>query len=168
MLQKTADEFHGRQGHGPPPAYPLLLAFSGLLVSKSHLTVLDRENAVVGDRDPVDITGQILQDLVCALDTGLAIDHPAFFPDLFRECYTWQSVLSHFQELGPKNRRESLDRDKEFPVGRNPKLAIRRDAAAGNQKMAMRMICLCVGPGVEHRQHADLAAYICLDRPQVS
>jgi hypothetical protein len=65
MLQKAANEFHGRQGHGPPLAYPLLLAFF-LLVSKSHITVLDRENAVV------------------------------------RECYTWQSVLSHFQELGPK------------------------------------------------------------------
>ncbi|MFV9644498.1 MAG: hypothetical protein ACNYWU_01620 [Desulfobacterales bacterium] len=24
---KAAGEFHGRQGHGPPPAYPLLLAF---------------------------------------------------------------------------------------------------------------------------------------------
>jgi hypothetical protein len=43
-----------------PPAYPLLFAFSGLLVSKSHLTVPDRENGVVGNRDPVDITGQIL------------------------------------------------------------------------------------------------------------
>ncbi len=124
MLQKTAHKFHDRQGHGPPPAFPLLLAFSGFLVSKSHPAVLDGENAVIGDSDPMNITGQILQDLVCALDTGFTIDYPILLPDLFRKCNARQSIFCHLHELGPKDKGKGLDRHKEF-FARGDPFAIR-------------------------------------------
>jgi hypothetical protein len=49
MLEKAADARVGRQGHGPPA---LGLAVLG---AEAHLALLAREEAVVGQRDAVDI-----------------------------------------------------------------------------------------------------------------
>ena len=51
MLQKATDELMGGQGHGLPT---LVL---GVLVAEAHLPISDGEEAVVGQRDPVDSPG---------------------------------------------------------------------------------------------------------------
>jgi hypothetical protein len=49
MLQKAADELEGGQGHGLPA---LVL---GILVAKAHLAILDGEQAVISQRNSMDI-----------------------------------------------------------------------------------------------------------------
>jgi len=49
MRQTATDELMGGQGHGLPT---LVL---GVLVAAAHLPISDGEEAVVGQRDPVDI-----------------------------------------------------------------------------------------------------------------
>jgi hypothetical protein len=75
MLEKAADELVGGQGHGPPA---LVL---GVLVAEAHLVSVDGEQAVAGQRDPVDIPTQVLKDLLRALHGGFAVDDPPFGPD---------------------------------------------------------------------------------------
>jgi hypothetical protein len=75
MLEKATDELVGRQGHGPPA---LVL---GVLIAEAHLALLDREEAVIGQCDAVDIPAQIVQDLLSTLHRRFAIDDPALRPD---------------------------------------------------------------------------------------
>ena len=75
VRQKTADKLLGGQGHGVPPR--------GLrgLVAAADLLVGAREHPAIGQRTPVDVPTQVLQDLLCALHGGFAVDHPPFDPD---------------------------------------------------------------------------------------
>ena len=75
LLEKAADELVGGQGHGPPA--PVL----GVLRAAAHLALLDREEAVVGQCEAVDIPAQVVQDLLRALHRRFAIDDPALSPD---------------------------------------------------------------------------------------
>jgi hypothetical protein len=62
------------------------------------------------------------------------------------------------QEQAPEHLRQHRDRKKvSWPAG-NPALSIRRDPAARNQKMNMRMVLKGLPPGVQHTQEADLRA----------
>jgi hypothetical protein len=58
MLEKAADELVGGQGHGLP------VLVLGILVAEAPLTVLGREDAAIGQGDPVDILAQVVQDLL--------------------------------------------------------------------------------------------------------
>jgi hypothetical protein len=75
MLQEAPDELVGRQGHGSPA---LVL---GVLIAEAHLAVLDGEQAGVGQRDPVDLPAQGVQDWLRALHGRLTVDAPPFGPD---------------------------------------------------------------------------------------
>jgi len=52
-----------------------------VLIAKADLAILDGEQTVVGQRDPMDIPAQVGQDLLCTLDGGFAVDDPALGPD---------------------------------------------------------------------------------------
>ncbi len=75
MLEKGTDELVGGQSHGPPA---LVL---GVLIAEAHLALLDREEAVVGQCDAMDIPAQVVQDLLSTWHRRFAIDHPAFSLD---------------------------------------------------------------------------------------
>jgi hypothetical protein len=79
MLQKATDELMGGQGHGVPQ---LVL---GVLGAEAHLPISDGEEAVVGQRDPVDIAAQVVQDLLPALRGRFTVNDPPFGPDHLRK-----------------------------------------------------------------------------------
>jgi hypothetical protein len=79
VLQKAPDELVGRQGHSLPA---MVL---GILIAEADVPVRDRENATIGQRDPVDIPAEVRQDLLGALHGRFAIDHPPFGPDRLRK-----------------------------------------------------------------------------------
>ena len=78
VLQKAPDELMGRQGHGLPAL------FLGILIAEAHVADLDREHPAIGQRKPVDISPQVLQDWLGALHGGFAVDDPSSGPDRFR------------------------------------------------------------------------------------
>src|SRR5216683_1720275 len=71
MLEEAAQELLRREGHGA-----LLAAVRIVLPAKSDLGVGDREQAMVGDGDPVGITGQIVKDMLGSAEGRLGIDDP--------------------------------------------------------------------------------------------
>jgi hypothetical protein len=74
LLENATDELVSRQGHGPPA---LVL---GVLIAETHLALLDREEAVSGQGDAVDIPAQVVQHWLSTLPRRFAIDDPAFRP----------------------------------------------------------------------------------------
>ncbi len=70
MLEKASNEFLGGQGHGFGPGI-----FVGP-VTEGDFSVGDREDAMVGDGDAVDVSGKIVQYLLWALESGFAVDDP--------------------------------------------------------------------------------------------
>ena len=74
MLEKTSDEFLSVDRHG------FNLSPIGILIPKSHLPVVGRENSAIGDRDTVNVAGEIIEDGTRALDGWLTVDDPLFLP----------------------------------------------------------------------------------------
>ena len=97
MLQETADELHHRQGHRLPYLFP------GILVAEGNLAVISGKDAIVGDGDAVDVTGEILEDFLCSLDTGLTVNDPFDLPQGFGEADLRQGPASQIYELSPKD-----------------------------------------------------------------
>jgi len=82
MLQKPAHEFHDWQGHDTPAMPPLLLVLGGFPVPESRLIVLNFQDAIVGNEDPVDIAAEVLHNVIGSLDCGFGVNHPVLFPSL--------------------------------------------------------------------------------------
>jgi hypothetical protein len=74
MLQKTPDELLGADGHG------LCLSTAGILIPKGHLPVVSRDYSAVGDSNPVNVAGQIIEDRTGALDGWFAVNDPLLLP----------------------------------------------------------------------------------------
>ena len=70
VLKEATDELLGRYRHRTP------LVVCGVLVAEGDLAVFDAQDAAVGDGDPVDVAPEVRQDVLGALDGGLAVDHP--------------------------------------------------------------------------------------------
>ena len=75
VLEESADELEGSQGHGSPSIAV------GLLVSEEYGIVLDLDDPAVGDGDSEDIGGKVL-DGVRAISHGLEVDVPGYVPHL--------------------------------------------------------------------------------------
>jgi hypothetical protein len=103
MLQKATDELMGGQGHGLPT---LVL---GVLVAEAHLPISDGEEAVVGQRDPVDIPASVLQDLLRALRGRFTVDDPPFGPDHFGTGQVGAFLTHQIAKQPAKELREGMD-----------------------------------------------------------
>src|SRR5919108_4360675 len=103
MLQKAANELQRWQGHGLPA---LVL---GILIAEAHVAVLDRENPAIGQRNPVDISPQVLQDWLGAVHGGFAVDHPPSGPDRFRNGQVGPFLMYELPKQSAKELGESLD-----------------------------------------------------------
>ena len=75
MLQEAADALHCRQGHRLPAV------MSRVLIAETDLAILDGEHAAMGQRDPVDVPAEVVQDLLRALDGRFAVDDLPLGPD---------------------------------------------------------------------------------------
>ena len=74
MLQKTADELLGADGHG------FGLIVPGILIPKGHLTVVDREDSAIGDGDTVNVAREIIENRAGALDGRFTVNDPVLLP----------------------------------------------------------------------------------------
>lgn len=74
VLQEAADELLGVEGA------VLKLVSGRLLVGESNLTICQLAQSVVAEGDAKDVRGEILKGGLAGTD-GLAINHPALFPD---------------------------------------------------------------------------------------
>jgi hypothetical protein len=134
MRQKAPDELLGRQGHGLP-ALGL-----GVLVAEADLVILDGEQAGVGQRDPVDIPAQVIQDLLRALHGRFAVDDPPLDPDRLGNQQVGPFLLHQHPKQTTKELRESMDGYQVGRAGRPPLGPISGDPTGRNQAVHMRMV----------------------------
>jgi hypothetical protein len=73
--EESPEEFHGIEGHGA-----LLVALSVVLPGEADVAVLEGEEALVGDRDPVGVTGEIFENLMRTPKGWFGIDNPVPLP----------------------------------------------------------------------------------------
>lgn len=75
VKQEAANELVGGQRHG-------LLGRIGsvVLVAEGDLAVVDRDEPVVGDGDPVCVASDVVEDLARAGERGLGVDNPVGSP----------------------------------------------------------------------------------------
>jgi hypothetical protein len=149
MLQKAADELQGWQGHGLPA---LVL---GLLRAEADVALLTREHPALGERDPVDVPAQVLQDLLRALHGGCAGDDPPLGPDHLGHCQVGPFLAHQISTQPAKELREGVDRNHGGRAGGPPLAPVGGDPTGRDQAVHVRMVGEGAGPGMPHPQDPD-------------
>ena len=80
MKKEPSDELVSLERHGL-----LTVVVCIISPSKGNLAVLEGEDAVIADRNPVSISAEVLKDPLGAIEGRFAIDDPLFLIDLFPE-----------------------------------------------------------------------------------
>jgi len=144
MLKKAADEFFSGNGHGFPDG------LAGIFVAEGHTPIVDRENAVIGNGDAMNIPGQVLKNRAGSLDSGFTMDHPGNPPDGFRQFELRKSLAKKVSKHSPKDNRKSLHRDQITLAGMNPSGWLFGNPSGRNQAMNVGMINQGSGPSVKN------------------
>jgi hypothetical protein len=142
---------------------------SGLrvLVTETDLPILDREQTAIGQRDPVDIPAQVLQDLLWALHGRFAVDHPPLGPDRLGQSQIGSFLTHQSEKQSAKELREGMDRHEVSLAGRSPLGPISGEPAGRHQTVDVQMIDKRPRPGVQDIQDPDQAAHIMRVRGQL-
>ena len=117
MLEEPAEKLHGVAVGGSGACT------ARLTIGEGDGTVLERDDAAVGDGDPEDIGGEIREGGV-SVWIGLTVDVPGDVPDLWVDALQ-QSGFGHLLfPHGAVDGREGFDGDKEIGSGREPLCAV--------------------------------------------
>jgi hypothetical protein len=154
LLQTATDARLGGQGHGRPP---LVL---GVLVAEAHLPLRDGEEAVVGQRDPVDLAARVGPDWLRALHGRLTVDDPPFGPDVLGKGQVRSSLTYQIEKPPAKELREGVDGHHVGRAGGPPRGPVGGDPTGRHQAVDVRMVGQGTGPGVQDTQAPHQAADI--------
>ena len=135
----------------------LLVAVRIILPSKGDTVILEGQQPVVGDGDPVRVAREVMQYMLRPAKGALGVDDPVLTEQLSeklrkhpRVCQDFQramklqliaarQVLEGFSELSPKYLAENADRKKVAGACVNPPRAVWRQAAGWNHAMYVRV-----------------------------
>ena len=104
MLEKTAHEFLTVQPAGAP------LAAAALLIAKRDALVVQSRQPAISHCDTEGVTGQVVQDPLCARAPRHAVDNPFVLPDHGRHSQGWTALLQPGTELAP----DKVNRDSAY------------------------------------------------------
>jgi hypothetical protein len=114
VLEEAMDELLGGE------SAELELVGSGRAVAKGNLVVFEFDQTAVADGDPEDVRSQILEGGASIADR-FAVDDPFLLPDGSRDIIVGEvRLLEGVKEFSPENSGESLDREQEVMMGRQP------------------------------------------------
>lgn len=103
MKEEPSDKLVGLKRHG------FLTVMVGIISPEErNLAVLEGEDAVITDGDPVGISAEVLKDPLGAIEGGFAIDDPLFTVELPPERIEVSGVLE-MAEIGGKDQIPSLE-----------------------------------------------------------
>src|SRR5437867_2663100 len=71
MQQKTSDKFMGFQRHGVHA-----IALAPIAIREAHTAIAHFQEAMIGNRNPVDVAPQVLEHLGGPGARALSVDHP--------------------------------------------------------------------------------------------
>ena len=105
----------------------------------------------------MEVTGEVIEELVCSLEGGLGKDDPFGFPDGFGEVDMGKSFAGHAHEDGPEEYGKGLFGNQKIVPCREPAFAVIGQTSTRDEAMDMGMIGHGSGPGMQNSQDPDLA-----------
>jgi len=139
MKKEPADKFIGLQRHGF-----LTVPVCIIPPEKGNLAVLDGEEAVITDRDPMGISAEVLKDPFGAIEGRLAIDDPLLVIEMSPERFegsgflemadtageykitSFEAMFEEVKELASEQCRHDPDGEEEPFTAGSPAAAVRR------------------------------------------
>ena len=170
VKEKSSDEFHRVDGHGLDGS--LLAVF----VREGDLSVGKIEDPAVGDRDPVRVAADVVDDAVGVVERRFHVDDPCLGPqDVFQLSETVRGcifgrvsgecefgfvvrLLQVEHELAPEDLRQGAFRKKPVVFAGDPVLAVRGQRSRGNDDMDVEMVRKRLVPGMKKGHEAEFAA----------
>src|ERR1700750_3421328 len=120
------------------PAGSSLAGLAVLVLDRDRL-VVEADDAGVGEGDPEDVAGEIVEPGLFALAPGADVQDPSLVPDRVRDDEIRALLPQQGAELAAHQRGERLDRQEERPPPRMPGGTVFRNPAATDQAMHMRV-----------------------------
>jgi hypothetical protein len=160
-LEQATDDLMGR----PDPGLPALGL--GVRVAEADLVILGREQAVVGQRPPVDISAQVIQDRLWAWHGRLAVDAPPRGPHRRGNQQVGPFLWHQHPKQTTNERREGMDGDQGGRAGRPPLRPLGGDPTGRDEAVHVRMVGQGTGPGGPHTHHPAQTADIVGGRGQL-
>ena len=173
MEQEAADELFGREGHGLEAAVMTVVP-----PTETDLTVLDGEEAVVGDGDAVGVLAEVVEDLVGAGEGGLGVDDPLGLAEGLEvegegggivergegvaelEPAGAEGLLEQFEEEAAEQAGQDEDGEEETGAAGDPAVTVGSDAAAGDDAVQVGVKREHLPPGMQDGEEADLGAEV--------
>jgi hypothetical protein len=157
MQEKPSEELDRVEGHDPLTIAPLIV-----FPSERYLTVLQNDQAPLGDGHTMGVARQILEALVRPCQWRFGIDDPLHLPQRRKKLAPglWSAPLlalslhaevvlrgclpQRRQERAPKASAEDADREKEAFGACDPRCAIQRQATRWDETMDVGMMTTTV------------------------
>ena len=173
MEQEASDELFGREGQGLEVAVMAVVA-----PAESDLTVLDGEEAVVGDGDAVGVAAEVVEDLVGAGEGGLGVDDPLGLAEGLEVAGEGvgvvesgqgvaelkpagaEGLLEPFEEEAAEQAGEDADGEEETGAAGDPAVTVGSDAATGDDAVQVGVKREHLPPGKQDGEEADLGAEV--------
>jgi len=173
MEEKSANELQGVESHGART-----VSLSVILPTKGDFAVFEEDKPLIGDGDPVGVSGEVLEDLLRASERRLGIDNPilrvqltqpvlpaGFVGESFQlsiegKPAVVKSLLEVSEQLAAKKAAQDSNGKEEVLLGANPVSTIGRDASTGNYAMKVRVMKQVLAPGVENSQKPNVGAEV--------
>ena len=170
VKKKSSDEFHRVYGHG------LDGSLFAVLVGEGDLSVGKIENPAVGDRDPVRVAADVVDDAVGVVERGFHVDDPCLRPqgvfqtsETFRGsklgCVSWECefgfvvrLLQMEHELAPEDLGQGAFRKKPVVSAGDPFVAVLGQRSCGNDDMDVKMVRERLVPGMKKGHEAEFPA----------
>jgi hypothetical protein len=137
----------------------------GFAIADEDGTVLDFQDARVGDGDFEDVRGKVFEAGFAGTH-GLGVDVPVDLPDLRGDFLEEASILHGIAELGLEDYGESFNGEIEVDTGGVPEAVGGGEGAAGDDVMDVGVILEGSSPGVEDPEEpreitADVVFSLC-------
>jgi hypothetical protein len=163
MKKEPSDKLVCFQFHG-------LLSVAVCIVppEEGNIAVMDVEDTVITDGDPVGISAEVLKDPFGAIKGRFAIDDPFFIIEMASERFEgsgflemadtageykitrFKAVLEEVKELASEQRRHDPYGNEEAFAAWHPAFPFRRQTAAGDNTVDVGMIHEVLSPGVQN------------------
>ncbi len=88
MEEEPSDELRSLEGHGL-----LFISIGVVPPAEGDITILDLEDTIIADSDPVGISAEIFEDALGTIEGRLAVDNPFFMIELPSEDLKGSGIL---------------------------------------------------------------------------
>jgi len=140
MLQKPAHKLKNWKLHN------LFSAVTGVFPLECDFAVVGRNDSVVADRNPMNVTAEVVDKGFDLRRGRFGKNHPILFHDLISKLDVWHNFPGNIQKHAAKEPGQGFDRNQKAFAGVPPEKAVK--PSGWNNTMDMRVVFHGCSPGV--------------------